>query len=581
MKLEFIRKLNSLLTKKERRGTLGLFLLILFGSMAELLGVSVLFPIVDLAMSKQAEQSTVFQLLSGFTGVKSRVGILLILIGGAVGLYVIKSVYLSWMNMRLYHFAAVTKRRMATSLMEAYLSEPYAFFLNRPSSELIRSINVDTYQLYEVLLNILLIASNAVTAALLILNLAVTNFLMTMTIAAFLGITELVILLFVAGRTTSYSRKNQQMQSYLLRYLQQAIEGIKEIKILQGEHFYIRKYAEAYTEQTEVEKKFRLLNLIPKYIIEAVCLSGILLYLGANIIWNEDYLSILPQLAVFGMSAFKLLPCVNAAFTYLNTIMFHQASVDLVYRDMQSAKRRGYEISSEINDVRPEAFPFREKIELKNVRFRYETGPVDILESGSFLEIKKGSSVGLIGASGGGKTTTADLILGLLFPLEGKVLADGRDIQENLSGWQANFGYIPQTIFLTDDSILHNVAMGLEEERIDRERVLKALDKAMLREFVESLPKGIDTEIGEHGMRISGGQRQRIGIARALYRDPDILVFDEATSALDNETEKEVMEAVVGLKGVKTMIIIAHRLSTIEHCDHVYKIEKGRVERIR
>ena len=575
MSPDLIKKLNKLLTKQEKSRALGLFFMILIGSFAELLGVSVLLPIMDLAMNDTPETSMIFRLLSNAFGTTDKERILLLLIVGTVALYILKSVYLSGMYSRLYHFAADTKRRLATSLMESYLRKPYPFFLYRASSDLIRSVNSDTAQLYEVLVNILLILSNAVTSGLLIIYLAVTNFAMTMTIALLLGLCAAVILFVVQKRTRRYGKVNQEMQGYLIRYLQQAIEGIKEIKILRSEEFYINRYSEAYREQTEVERKSRLVNLIPKYIIEAVCISGILLYLGANVLWNPHYRDILLQLGVFAVSAFKLLPAVNAVYAYMNTIMYHKASIDLVYRDMEEA---GTE--ERLQEEERKKLPFASELSLDRVSFRYEGTDTDILKDVSFT-VKKGESIGFIGASGGGKTTTADLILGLLSPVEGTVTVDGRNIAEDLTGWQSNIGYIPQSIFLTDDSVRRNVALGIPDEKIDEERVLDALAKAKLTEFVKALPGGLDTEVGERGMRISGGQRQRIGIARALYRDPEVLVFDEATSALDNETEREVMEAVEGLQGEKTILMIAHRLTTIEHCDHVFRIEEGKVLQIR
>jgi ABC-type multidrug transport system fused ATPase/permease subunit len=266
----------------------------------------------------------------------------------------------------------------------------------------------------------------------------------------------------------------------------------------------------------------------------------------------------------------------------VNTIIFGKAAVDLVYNDIKEIE----ELEKKNAKLREEAgkngseVVFEDSIKAEGVSFRYEEATTDVF-SGVNLEIKKGHSTAFIGPSGGGKTTMVDILLGLLDPTEGKVTVDGRNIKDTKSYWYKHLGYIPQNIYLTDDTIRKNVAFGIDEKEIDDKKVWQALEEAQLDDFVKGLPDGLDTKVGERGSRISGGQRQRIGIARALYRNPEVLVFDEATSALDTETEKEVMKAVDSLHGSKTIIMIAHRLSTIENCDEVYRIEGGKVEKTK
>ena len=577
--MDTLKKINYLLDKKAKLQTVGLFFMILLGSFAELLGVSVLLPIVELAMNEKAGESFVFLWISRLTGYTTKEEILLFLICATIILYILKNLYLSWMNGEMYFFAANVKRRLATNLMQAYLEQPYAFFLYRNSSELIRSVNTDTASLYEVVVNCLLILSNGVTAVCLIVNLAVTNLVMTLVIAALLSFCAVLVLLIVQKRTRYYGTVNQRMSGFLIRHLQQAFDGIKEIKILNNERYFIDRYDDAYRRQTEVERKSKLVNLIPKYIIEAVCISGILAYLGVNILVNPEYAKLLPQLAIFSVTAYKLLPAVNSVYAYVNTIMYHRASIDLVYRDMKDAEALA-ESREVIAADAAEKLPLKEALLAEHLTFGYLHTERDVLTDVSFT-IARGSSVALIGASGGGKTTTADILLGLLAPREGRILVDGRDIREHLRAWRRNIGYIPQSIYLTDDTIRGNVAFGIEEREISDAQVKRALKEAQLAEFVEGLPKKEYTEVGERGVRLSGGQRQRIGIARALYHDPEILIFDEATSALDNETEKELMRSIEGLRGSKTMLMIAHRLSTIESCDAVYRVENGRIEKVR
>lgn len=492
--------------------------------------------------------------------------------------YILKSCYLIFMNKCLFAFSAKIKRQMATRLMSAYLKQPYSFFLQKNTSELIRSVNSDTAQLYEIILNCLQIVSNGLTALGLVIYLSITNLVMTLTVASLLAMCAFLVVFVLQKRFRRYGRDNQTLSGFLIQYLQQAFEGIKEIKILNNERYFIRHYSDAFENQANNMIKYSLFNLIPKYLIEVVCISGILGYLAVNIMYNTDYMEIMPQLAVFCVAAYKLLPCVNALYSYANTVIYHRASIDLVYEDIKEADL--LEQSFEHNRSGEKEFTFEDKIELQDISFSYNEQSLRVLDHVNFT-IKKGESVAFIGASGGGKTTLADNILGLLEPIEGVISVDGEDIRNNMWGWRKKVGYIPQFIYLTDDTIRNNVAFGIDEKDIDEKEVWKALRDAQLEEFVLGLKDGLETKVGERGTRLSGGQRQRIGIARALYRNPEVLVFDEATSALDNETEKEVMDAIEQLQGMKTMIIIAHRLSTIEHCDSVYRVENGRIEKKR
>lgn len=577
--MSILKKLNYLFDRKVKVQIFFLLFLIIMGTFMELIGVAIIFPIVEIAMGEtnlaDNKMASIIMLLNGSS---DKNVILLWMIVLTIMIYIIKNCYLVFMNNRLYAFSANTKRQLATRLMSAYLKQPYSFFLQKNTSELIRSVNSDTSQLYEVVLNCLQIASNGLTALGLIIYLSSTNLIMTLTVALLLAICAFLIIFVLQKRFRRYGKENQKISGFLIQYLQQAFEGIKEIKILNNERHFIRRYSESYQEQSNILIKFSLFNLIPKYLIEVVCMSGILGYLAINIVNNPNYMEIMPQIAVFCVSAYKLLPCVNALYSYTNTVIYHRASIDLVYNDIKEADQ--LEQSFEHNRSEEQEFIFKDKIDVKDVSFCYSENSFRVLDHVS-LTIKKGESVAFIGASGGGKTTLADNILSLLEPTEGTILVDGEDIRNNIWGWRKKVGYIPQFIYLSDDTIKNNVAFGVDENDIDEKEVWRALRDAQLEEFVLGLKDGIETIVGERGTRISGGQRQRIGIARALYRNPEVLVFDEATSALDNETEKEVMKAIEGLQGTKTMIMIAHRLSTIENCDSVYQVEKGSIEKKR
>lgn len=576
--MDTIKKLKYLLDRKTKISVFGILLVIIIGSLVELIGVAIILPIVNLAIDADFENNMWCKLVIRITGINGRERIMLVLILATIAIYILKSFYLSWMNSRLYRFSAVVRKGMAVRLMKAYLEQPYSFFLKKNTSELIRSVNEDTGRFYEVVVNCLLVASNGLTSLVLLITLIVTNPYMALMVAALLGFCAVVILFGVQRKTRALGTENQTLSGFLIKYLQQTFEGVKEIKVLNNEAYFIDTYSSTYQKQTDVVRKFSLINLIPKYMIETVCITGIMLYLAVNILYNPNYMELIPQLAVFVAAAYKMLPSVNALYAYMNTIFYHRASIELIYHDIKAVDEM--KAAAADMDGQDKGLEFHEKIEVSHVDFGYENQEKMVIHDASIV-IPKGKSVALIGASGGGKTTTADLILGLLAPCGGAILVDGKDISTHMAAWRKQIGYIPQSIYLTDGSIKSNIAFGIPAKDIDEAKVWAALEEAQLKEFVEGLDKGIETEVGERGVRISGGQRQRIGIARALYRNPNVLVFDEATSALDNETEKEVMKAIDSLHGNKTMIMIAHRLSTIENCDMVYRVENGKVVRER
>lgn len=571
-------KLLRLFNRQEKLQTIFIMILSVISAGAELIGVSIILPIIDLTLGQgEINDSLYCRIMIRLFRLEERDSIIIILIFGTIIIYILKNLYLTWMYGYVYRYAASVRRSFAVKLLKAYMQQPYTFFVKRKTSDLIRSVNDDTSNLYEVLYSLFLLVSQMITAICIVVYLAMTNVVMTLIVVVCLLICAGVIVKIMHKSMRSLGKKNQNYQASLINYLQQSFEGIKEIKILNSESYFTGKYDEVCAKYVGNNYKFRMANMFPKYLIEMIVIAGIMGYLAYSIRFSSNYAAIVPQLAVFVSAAYKLLPTVNQIYTYINSIVYYRASVDLVYSDMKEIEKL-----QKIDDRRKnkETIEFQDKISVENVDFAYEGSDKYILQNVS-IDIPKGKAVAFIGSSGGGKTTLADLILGLQVPIKGNVLVDERNILSCAQEWHDKIGYIPQSIFLIDDTIRNNVAFGIDEKEIDDKLVWKALEEASLREFAESSAEGLNTMVGERGVCLSGGQRQRIGIARALYRNPEILVFDEATSALDNETEKEVMKAIDSLHGNKTLIMIAHRLSTIENCDMVYKVENGRVSRER
>lgn len=577
--MSLLKKIAYIFDRNVKLQMFGLMIMSVIGALLELIGVSILLPIIDLAVSPDNIMDNIYcRLISRVFHVTGYRDILLILICTMLAVYLFKNAFLAVMYNLIYRFSGEVHNKIAGRLIHTYLVQPYAFFLRKNTSELIRSVKTDTIGFYQAVYNFMMIISSGLISLCLTAYLAVTNLVITVVVVLVVAVCALTLLRSFQKKSKVLGKETQIADAKIIQSLQQSFDGIKEIKIYHKEDYFLEDFRYIYQHSVDVARKANLLSGLPKYLLETLTVGAILGVLAFSLMSGGDLGKLVAQLAVFAAAFFKLLPNVNAMYAYSNTMMYNKASVDLVFHDLKEAEELLQHVEVEQKQEVP--VHFRDRIELRGIFFRYENTDTDVIQNGS-VTIRKGESTAFIGHSGGGKTTTVDVMLGLLKPQRGEILLDGRPIEDNYFGWLGLFGYIPQFIYLYDDSIRKNVAFGVPEKEIDDQKVWDALTKAQMKEFVESLPGGLDTEVGERGARLSGGQRQRIGIARALYNDPEILVFDEATSALDTETEKEVMSAIDSLHGTKTMIMIAHRLSTIENCDHVYKVENQRIEQVR
>lgn len=570
-----IKKLNYIFTKKEKIRLAGVFLLILLGSFMELLGVSVFLPFIQVLMEPERVQSEVslrhvyemfhFQSTDQF----------LIALGGMICIvYILKNSYLTIMQNAMLKFSYTTRMQLATKLLSTYMAEPYTFHLNRNISELQRSLQYDTGQFMQ-----LINASLQVLAEIaVVMCLGVYLFYTSPTISIVILGLIVVCVGFFTLLSRKYSRRigkqNEAYNAQLYQWINQSLGGIKEVKVLNRESFFVDSYKDVYKKLIKGAKNNEMLATIPKYILETVCIVGMIIAVIVKLLWGRrDLTAFVVQMSAFAVASFRLLPSVGKINAYVNSIMYCRPALDLIYDDLKAIEDYVPEEQEEVKD-KVETWHLKEKIELRNISYTYDDADKEVL-SNVELTIHKGETIALIGSSGAGKTTLADVFLGLLIPQKGHILVDGKNIYDHMDFWHHMLGYIPQSIYLSDDTIRNNVAFGIRDEDIDDAAVEEALKKAQLYDFVQTLDKGMNTFVGDRGVRLSGGQRQRIGIARALYYDPEILVLDEATSALDNETETAVMDAIESLKGLKTMVIIAHRLTTIRNADQIYEVTEG------
>jgi ABC-type multidrug transport system fused ATPase/permease subunit len=390
-----------------------------------------------------------------------------------------------------------------------------------------------------------------------------------------IGTTSFVFLYFVRHKLKHLGDWYQKLYARMIKSANEAFGGIKEIKVLGREDYFIQSYAKVTQGYARSWIYGPFVSQLQRTVVETFMLGGIVIMSLVILLRGQGGLSLIPILALFAAAAFRLMPSINRMNTAISTIRYYYPALDVIHKDIsllddKKIIKKG-QVQPEFNKLL-----FKKSIELKNVSFRYPDADRDAL-SKITLSIPKGYSVAFIGPSGAGKTSLVDIILGLLNPTSGKVVVDGQDIKDNLDSWRQQIGYIPQFIYLSDDTIRHNVAFGIDDDKIDDKKVWNALRYAQLEKFVRKLPDGLGTIVGEHGCRLSGGEHQRVGIARALYHDPKVLVLDEATSHLDIKTERGIMNTIEALKGEKTLLIITHRLSTVENCDVKYTIKSGKM----
>lgn len=571
-----LKKISYVLDKRQKRNLCILLVIILVGAFVELLGVSAILPIINVALEPETIDTTwylsLIRNIMGFTDARQ---MLVFLAGVLIVIYVVKNVYITMMYSLQYRFIFNNQKRLAVKMMDCYMRQNYLFHVSKNVAELQRNVTNDVNGFFTVVLNALQFLAEFSVCAFLSIFLLQEDVITTLAVAGLILIFGVLFTFVFKKVLVQKGEKNRELNVQTTKWILQSFSGIKEIKVANSEEFFIHNYDKNYSQFAVLQRQQSMLKFIPRPIMESVCICGLLLAVIIKLQFaGADVKSFIPTLSVFAIAAFRMLPSFNRITGNLGSMMFDKPAIDSVYHDLleieELMKQR------QVEEKNSEKIVLGENLSMVKVSFHYPESEKWILKDAD-LVIRKNSSVALIGASGAGKTTAVDLILGLLDPQSGKITVDGTDIKTHIESWHQSIGYIPQTIYLMDDTIRANIAFGVPEKEIDEKLLEQAVKEAQLDQFVHSLPEGLDTVIGDRGVRLSGGQRQRIGIARALYRDPQVLILDEATSALDNETEKEVMQAIDDLHGQRTMIVIAHRLTTIKNCDAIYEVADGTI----
>ena len=576
-KLDVLEKLNTLFDQKEKLQFVGVMAVAIAAALLQALGIISVLPFLQLVMEPEmVRENKWLNLLFVSLGFKSvfsftifvgfaMLGILLV--GNAI------SAFFAWLKVR---FVWQKNHDISSALLRKYLSLPYVYFLSKHSADLGKNILSEVEQMTgHLLLPLMRILTSGIVVFIILTLLFFVNPAVAAITVLLFGSLYVAIFVFLRRRLRVKGEKRVQENTGRFTVATEALAGIKDIKILGREGYFLERFSNHSAKFSKLQAWVAVIGQLPQYFMETVAFGGVIALILVLLSLGQEGSKIIPLVSFFVFAGYRLMPAFQEIFYGVSSVQFNRASLDKISRDMSEETT-----APPVFQKRelPTPLVLRERIALENMSFCYPHSRQIALSHVS-LEIPKSSFVGLVGPTGGGKTTLGDVLIGLLSPSEGRMTVDGVEIRgNNVWNWQRNIGYVPQQVFLYDDTVTRNVVFGLPDERIDRTRVEEVCRIANLHDFIEQeLPNGYDTPIGERGIRLSGGQKQRIGIARALYHDPEVLVLDEATSSLDGITERAVLQAIENVAKKKTVIAIAHRLTTVKNCDTIYLIDKGAI----
>ena len=564
--VETVKIVWKLFTNSDRVAFIRIVVMVIVGMFLETISLGIVVPIIGILTQDDYQQKYPF--IVDIFGNLSREELISAVMVAMVLIYVVRSLFLFWSLWIQKGFSASVSGRLSQSLFSIYLRQPYMFHLQRNSSTLMRNAkNATSVVTCGVDPFLVLLTDGLVAIAMFALLIAVEP-VGTLAVLLVFGLSTFVFQRTTRRRIDNWGYQVDYHETKILQHLQEGFGGAKDVKVLGRENEFLSQHEKHLGESIRINRIYNVILTLPRSFMEIITIVGLCLLVVSMVVRGRELADIVPILGLFAAAAFRVMPSINRLLMATQTLIFNRSIIASVYKD--------FLLDSPDSLTTGSGNKFAAQLELTDVSFKYPTAATASLQNVS-LVVKRGEAVGFVGPSGAGKSTLVDVILGLFAPTSGVVKVDGQDVQQNLRNWQNQIGYVPQAIYLTDDTLRRNVAFGLNDENIDDNLVRNAIRLAQLEDFVATLPEKLETVVGERGVRLSGGQRQRIGIARALYHNPSVLVLDEATSSLDTPTEHGVMQAVQALQGSKTVLIVAHRLSTVEYCDRLYKIENARI----
>ena len=552
-----------------------MIILFIGSSFLDLAGLSLIGPYVALVVDPNSLPELGLNNIIELTGISYDQKSLIIWLGLIlVGIFLFKTCIAIYINRVIILFSSEQQIRLRSILMKAYQQMPYLNYLKRNSAEYIQAIHGYTTSYSSVLETLLKTVSDGIVALAILIMLAWTN-------GPVLGFLVLILGSMVFGydrifrkKIRHYGKKANEASIRMVQGLQEGIEGLKEIRIIGKEQYFYEKLYSGARVSAENGVKAGLIRTAPRFLIEFFLVGFIVALVVGTIQLDQDIQTLIPTLGIFGFASLRLMPSATSITNSLLVFRFNRHAVSLLHADVIASKKTD-QVKKKSSPTLKKDDIFRD-ITFRNIQFKYPNTNHPALKKVS-LSIRAGESIGLMGESGSGKTTLIDVMMGLLDPQEGEIIYNGKPMSETLSKWRSQVAYMPQQVFIIDNTFRCNIALGINDEEINDIQLHEAIRQARLKELVEQLPNGVETLLGERGIRLSGGQRQRVALARAFYHGRSVLVMDEATSSLDNETELEIVDEIKHLKGKKTMIVIAHRLSTVQHCNQIYRLKNGEI----
>ena len=565
-----LKELIFLFDARTRLQFVFLFVLMLIIAVLETIGIGLIMPFIAVITDPAIIDRNVWlRAAKDLFRTTKPTDFLILMSVGLVIFYILKNICLGLSTYLQLRFVFSKRSALGERLLRSYIFRPYVFHLEHNTAELLRNISVETIRVFNFVQSFLKMCSEACVFSCIIAMLLWVNPVIVLITVGVLGIISGLFYKSVSTYLKALGHKVQTSQRYVNQAILEGLGAIKEIKVAGCETYFPGADYRNMMDNARANWKYSTVNTVPKLALEVVAVAGVIIIILVYQMEGYDIKLLLPTLSLFAMATVKSMPSLAQTIVNLQNVRFDSVAVNIIYEDMKNAIQ-------EPPLKRESSLSFNSKLAIRDLSYNYPASQQAAL-TGISLVIDKGQSVAFAGTSGAGKTTLANMVLGLLTPTRGNIFADDQSIFDDLSAWQSIIGYVPQSIYLLDASVRNNIAFGLKEDETNEKMIRDAVKTAKLESFIAGLPNGLETVIGENGVRLSGGQRQRLGIARALYHEPEILVLDEATSSLDPETEKEVSNAIEAMSGKKTMIIIAHRLSTIQKCDRIYYLKNGTI----
>ena len=566
------------MSKKQRRQAVAVLLLILVGSFMELLGVSVILPFIQAFMEPQTLEGRWYvRMISSVFHIKDQEN-LLVFLGVLIALvYIVKNVFLSFVAYVRSRYSSALQRSLTVEMLSSYMERPYSFFVESDIGVLLNGVNLDVTGVHNFILTFFIFVSEITTVILIFVYLVSIDRFLAFGIMFLAALCATLLTLMVKktiSRLTIAMRTANKKRS---RFVVQIINNIKDIIVFDKRELFIGQYEEECRVFSEAQAKSDFINTLPERIIEAICVSGIFIFIIFRIKMGTGTVEFISSMSVFAMGAFRMLPLVSRVSKYIQIFIRTRPMVEETYNNIRNARTHMEEVRLATLATDRRDIGFRNELAVRDIDWKYEKGNEKVL-NGLSLDVRKGDMIGIIGESGSGKSTLGDILLALYTPQAGGIYMDGTDIREIPKVWRRTVSYVPQMLLLFNASIRFNISFS--DDKKDDEELWRILGEVSMDSFVRSLPEGLDTNVGDRGIKLSGGQRQRIAIARALYSKPEILILDEATSALDTETEAAVVGSINMLAKKMTLIIIAHRLSTLKSCNRIFRIENGKAAEV-